>query len=299
VDPIKPLINSFVFEGVLGGNDTSPGKGGTFVLDVNVPGRFDDLVISRDGVDFDPENPSNRRLDVEDGADRKQIPWDGLDNAGDAFEVGSYTAAIRLRTGEVHFPLLDVENSQQGGPQYELTNPPDGCPPLAGGCFGGFYDDSGYTTLGGTDVGTPGMALPGVNPPPVSRSDPFVGFDTRTDQRAFGDGSEAGFGDKKGLDLWTFYLTEEVTPLDIVVTPTLTPTPTPTQTKTPTIKTKTATPATQTPTPTTTSTPTPMPTPTATLTPAVLLLPETGDAQSPSLRWWLWLVLTLFGGKDQ
>jgi hypothetical protein len=158
VEPIIPLIEDFVFEGVLGGNETRPGVGGTFVLDVNVEGRFDGLVISRDGVDFDPDNPSNRSLDVKDGAGRQQIPWDGLDNAGYAFGVDSYTATVRLRTGEVHFPLLDVENSQQGGPQYFLTNPPDGCPPLAGGCFGGFYDDCGYRTIGGTDVGTPGVA---------------------------------------------------------------------------------------------------------------------------------------------
>jgi hypothetical protein len=289
-DPIVPLIKSFAFKGVLGGNDTLPGAGGTFVLNVNVPGEFDDLVISRDGVDFDPTNPSNRSLDVEDDrVGSQQIPWDGLDNAGDQFPVGSYPATIRLRTGEVHFPLLDVENSQQGGPQYFLTNPPDGCPPLAGGCFAGFYDDRGYTTLGGTDVGTPGEVLPcpeqnptDCNPPPERRSDPSIGFDTRTDQRAFGDGSEDGFGDKKGLDLWTFYLTKQDTLLDIVSTPTTTPTPT---------ATKGWTPETQTPTPTTTSTPTP----TATLTPAVILLPETGDAQAPSLRWWPWLVLTLLG----
>jgi hypothetical protein len=195
VEPIIPLIEDFVFEGVLGGNETRPGVGGTFVLDVNVEGRFDDLVISRDGVDFDPDNPYNRKLDVEDQDDRQQIAWDGLDNVGNAFGVGSYTATIRLRTGEVHFPLLDVENSQAGGPQYELTNPPDGCPPLAG------------------------VALPGVNPPPVPASDSSVGFDTRTEQRAFGDGTDNGFGDKKGLDVWTFYLTKEDADLRILETP--------------------------------------------------------------------------------
>jgi uncharacterized repeat protein (TIGR01451 family) len=227
VNPIIPF-GPFVFEGVLGGNDTLPGAGETFVLDVNVEGRFDDLVISRNGVDFDPLNPSNRSLDVEDDrVGSQQIEWDGLDNASNPFPVGSYTATIRLRYGEAHFVWVDVENSQAGGPTYELTNPPTGCPPLAGGCFNGFYDDRGYTTIGGTDVGTPGAVLPcpagnpGCNPPAVPASDPMLGFDTRTDQRAFGDGTVAGFGDKKGLDLWTYYPAEANTSIDILQQPVL------------------------------------------------------------------------------
>jgi hypothetical protein len=296
-DPIVPLINSFVFTGVLEGNDTLPGAGGTFVLDVNVPGRFDDLVISRDGVNFDPLDPSNRSLDVEDDrVGSQQIPWDGLDNAGTPFPVGSYTATIRLRTGEVHFPLLDVENSQQGGPQYELTNPPDDCPPLAGGCFAGFYDDRGYTTLGGTDVGTPGEVLPcpaqnptGCNPPPERRSDPLVGFDTRTDQRAFGDGSDNGFGDKKGLDLWTFYLTKQDAPLDILPPTIITVTPAP-PTRKPPDPTATPEPPWVAPTATLWTTWTPIP-PTL----PVDILPETGDSPASSPVCWFWLPLLLLG----
>jgi len=232
VDPIIPRINLFVFEGVLGDNSTLPGAGGTFALNVNVRGNFL-LVISRDGVDFDPNNLENRTLPgvgtpFPDPDDRQEIAWDGLDNAGNEFgEAGNcYPAQIQLRAGEVHFPLLDVENSQQGGPQYFLTNPPDGCPPFAGGCFGGFYNDLGYRTFGGDDVGTPGEVLPcpvqnptGCNPPPTPRSDPSIGFDTRTDQRAFGDGSEGGFGDKKGIDLWTYYTAEGETDLCISQSP--------------------------------------------------------------------------------
>jgi hypothetical protein len=227
-------------------------------------------------------------LDVDDRAGPQRIPWDGLNNARNEFGVGSYPATIRLRTGEIHFPLLDVENSQEGGPQYELTNPPDGCPPLAGGCFAGFYDDCGYRTTGGTDIGTPDVALPGVNPPRAPASDSNVGFDTRTEQRAFGDGSEAGFGDKKGLDVWTFYLTKEDT--DILIEDS---TPTPTATR------KTTPPDDPTDTPMwlpergLTATPwatwTPIP------TPAVLFLPETGDNEAHSPLWWLWLALPLLG----
>jgi uncharacterized repeat protein (TIGR01451 family) len=234
VDPVAPSIDEFFFEGVLGGNATRPGAGGTFVLD---PGDFLGiyrLIISRDGVDFDPDNPDNRTLIGVAQAGSQKILWDGLDNATDPpvpFPVGSYRARIELRAGEVHFPLLDVENSLEGGPRYFLTNPPrDRCPMSAGGCFSGFYDDRGYTTIGGTDVGNPGdpgpppvppevLPCPTVNPtcnqPNPDHSNPETGFDTRTDQRAFGDGSEDGFGDKKGLDLWTYYPAEGETDITI------------------------------------------------------------------------------------
>ncbi len=56
------------------------------------------------------------------------------------------------------------------------------------------------------------------DPPEVRYSDPLRGFDTRTQQRAYGftEGGnppdicrpEGGFGDKKGLDIWTYYPSE-------------------------------------------------------------------------------------------
>jgi uncharacterized repeat protein (TIGR01451 family) len=51
----------------------------------------------------------------------------------------------------------------------------------------------------------------------------LAGFDTRTPQRSFGNGSSAGFGDKKGLDLWTFYpsqaalTTVDIFPLNLAI----------------------------------------------------------------------------------
>ncbi len=323
VDPVAPSINSFVFNGVLWDNNTLVGEGGTFDLDVNVRGIFL-LVISRDGADFDPDLPTNRTLIGIGSAGSQQIAWDGLDNAGDPFPAGeNYPARILLRAGEVHFPLLDVENSQDGGPQYELTNPPGGtCPPLfPAGCFTGFYDDRGYTTADGTDVETPGVELPGIDPPPVANSDPYLGFDTRSGDRAFGDGSQSGFGDKKGLDLWTYFPSEAGTTLNILAEAPPTPTPTPTSTSTST-PTATSTPTiTPTPTsppdsgngdgeedPTPTPTPqvpqilqtpqttgaTPAPPPSAP-TPAVLLLPETGIGYSKTAPMWPIIVLPGLG----
>jgi hypothetical protein len=65
------------------------------------------------------------------------------------------------------------------------------------------------------------------NPPEIAASDPEEGFDSRTNQRAFGFRREAnpsticvregGFGDKKALDLWTYYPSNELfTPLRII-----------------------------------------------------------------------------------
>jgi len=208
--PVVPEIGSIVFNGNLGGNNSTVGAGGTFVFTSNITSTYE-LIVSRNGFDFDPTNPLNRVLRNALPAGTQNIVWDGVDNTGNPFPTGTYSTSITIRRGEYHFPLLDVENSL-GGPQYELINPPGGvCPSFYGSppnCFTAFYDDRGYTTLNGTDVGIPGDPLPGIVPPNPARSDPLMGFDTTTNQRAFGDGSGAGFGDKKGLDLWTYYPSE-------------------------------------------------------------------------------------------
>lgn len=143
------------------------------------------------------------------------MPWDGLDNSGAFFPVGGpYAVRVTGHGGELHFPFLDVENDRAGGPALTLLNPPGSvCPPWHGGCHGAFYDDTGYVTDNGTPVQSPGVVLCGQAPPSPPQSDPLLGFDTTTAQRAFGlvTGGNTnfpctgGFGDAKGLDLWTYY----------------------------------------------------------------------------------------------
>ncbi|MBI1879487.1 MAG: DUF11 domain-containing protein, partial [Chloroflexi bacterium] len=209
VAPVVPLINSISFGGSLGGNNTLVGAGGTFTYTSNITGVYE-LVISRDQINFDPTEPTNRVLRGISSALTQNIPWNGLDNAGNQFPVGlNYPVRLIIRAGEYHFPLLDAENSL-GGPRYLLLNSPSGaCPNFNGGapnCSIAFYDDRGYTTSGGTNVGTPGVVLPGNGPPNPDRSDPLAGFDTSISyQRAFGNGTGTGFGDKKGLDIWTYF----------------------------------------------------------------------------------------------
>ena len=219
--PIVPQLTSFEFSGKLNNNNTYVGGGGVFSFTSNITGTYR-LIISRDGIDFDPDNPLNRIIRNVQVPGPETIIWDGLDNAGDPFPVGqNYQAQLTVRAGEHHMPMLDVESSLQGGPTYTLLNPPGGvCPPFAGGapsCTTGFYDDRGYTTANGTNVGTPGVVLPGNAPPNPPNSNLLTGFDTTTNQRSFGDGSADGFGDAKGLDIWTFFPSQpRLTPLNIL-----------------------------------------------------------------------------------
>ena len=235
--PIRPAISGLTFDGSEGMGKTRPGLGGTFRFTGNQEGIFT-IVLSRDGLDFDPKNQQNRVLrgTVTPGGQGAAV-WDGNDSAGGPFPLGGpYIARLVLQSGEIHFPFLDVENNPNGGPAITLINPPGGvCPPYIGGCSGAFYDDRGYRTADGTLVGTAvnGPLCPnnaGVPPQPLF-SDPLNGFDSRTFQRRFGFASggnpiqicraDSGFGDKKGLDIWTFYPSNELrTPLVIVQEPT-------------------------------------------------------------------------------
>lgn len=236
--PIAPTVTNIGFTGSISGNTSLVNTGGTFNFTANVPGRYE-LVISRDGIDFDPTNLANRVLRGDNTAGVNTVAWDGQDNTGMPFPVGNYSVRVNIRAGEYHFPLIDAENSVNGGPSYTLLNPPAGCQPLTGGCSAGFYDDRGYQLMNGNTVGTVNVALCGNNPPAVPVSDLINGFDTTTNQRGFGAGTGGNtnqsclnpmatvgaFGDVKGLDMWTYYPSNEAfTPLIIVDT---VPPPTP------------------------------------------------------------------------
>jgi uncharacterized repeat protein (TIGR01451 family) len=227
--PIAPQTSAISFTGTVGGNTSLVNQGGAFKFTTNVPGVYD-IVISIDGVNFDPTSPTNRSLrGVVASSGVHTVAWNGRDNSNTPFPVGSYQAHVALHGGEYHFPMIDVENDTAGGPTLTMLNPPGGiCPALTGGCNAAFYDDRAYTTLNGTVVdsgNTVGTVLCGNLPPTTANANPITGFNSTTAQRAYGAGSggnnnvpcTGNFGDAKGLDIWTYNQSNVVVaPLNIV-----------------------------------------------------------------------------------
>jgi uncharacterized repeat protein (TIGR01451 family) len=207
--PVLPtVVSPPVFSGTVSGNTSLLGSGGTFTFSSSTGGNFQ-IVISRDGVNYDPTNINNRVLrGIMASGGAQSIAWNGTDNNGVAMPTGNnYPVKLTVQGGEYHFPLLDAENNVSGGPTFTLLNTS-----LAGKTTA-YYDDRGYKTIGGTTVGTIGSALCGINPPTIAFSNPITGFDTATNDRAFGQSGNSGnansacngsFGDTKGLDLWTY-----------------------------------------------------------------------------------------------
>ena len=133
---------------------------GTFRLEAGSGGTYE-IVISRDGLDFDPGLPGNRALRGIVPAGKFTVTWDGKDNTGVALPVKDhYAVRAVLRAGEYHAPMLDVESSTLGGPSITLLNPPDGVCPFSltastgANCTRVFYDDRTYVTSAGTRVGS-------------------------------------------------------------------------------------------------------------------------------------------------
>ncbi|QXE21456.1 hypothetical protein B6N60_00130 [Richelia sinica FACHB-800] len=208
--PGIPTITNVGFTGTAAANNSNFGTGGTFNFDSNVEGYYT-IIISRDGVNFDPTKAENRIIRGNITTPGSQtVPWDGKDNNGSFFPVGTgYKFVVRTQAGEYHFPLLDAENNFSGGPTIEMLNATN---PL--GNRTAFYDDRGYKTIGGTTIGTIGSVLCGINPPNPAFSDPLNGFDSSLNNRKFGQSGDNGnantscngsFGDVKGLDIWTYY----------------------------------------------------------------------------------------------
>ncbi|MEH2264420.1 lamin tail domain-containing protein [Nostoc sp.] len=222
LSPIIPVVSNLQFNGTVTGNNSSFGTGGALSFGSNVTGNYE-LIISRDGTNFDPANSQNRLLrGIMTITGQQTVNWDGKDNSGNFFPVGSnYKVSVRTFGGEYHFPLLDAENNFTGGPTITMLNATN---PI--GNTRAFYDDRGYKTIGGTQIGTSGQVLCGINPPNPTFSDPINGFDTASNDRKFGQSGSAGnagtlcngsFGDTKGLDLWTYYPGQtQPTPLNII-----------------------------------------------------------------------------------
>ncbi len=230
--PLPPQVNNFQFTyPPTGGSTAYVGQGGTFNFTVTDTISFE-IVVSRDGVNFDPALPVNRVLTGQSGTGAYSVVWDGRDNAGNNFPPGNgYRFRLVGRNGEAHFPFADVEGNLNGGPSLTKLN---------GNIQDAlvYYDDRGYVTRGGTAVGqlnghlcgagstleqsTPNVNLVGAD----SNNANFGGsgryyrfwlnsFNANADCAAAS--PTQGFGDAKGLNLWTYQVTSpQSSILDII-----------------------------------------------------------------------------------
>ena len=219
--PKPPQVNSFSFSYPPASSSTSYlGQGGTFNFFVTDTISYQ-IVISRDGVDFDPATSTNRVITGVSGTGSYSVTWDGKDNAGNNFPVGNdYRFRITGRSGEVHFPFADVEGNINGGPIVTKLN---------GGVMDSivYYDDRGYVTRSGATIGTPDghicaqptwpqptppFALAGIdssaqiykNNTAFARWWPDSGSNTSSDCSSI----NQYFGDAKALNLWTYQTTQ-------------------------------------------------------------------------------------------
>lgn len=230
--PLLPEVTNASYSGNIVGGTSSVGGGGQFGFTSNLPSGNYQIIISRDGVNFDPAAPENKQLrGYMTAAGPQIVGWDGFDNSGNAFPVGRFNYLVFVYGGEYHFPMSDVENNVNGGPTYRLLN--------ATNPYGNtvaFYDHRGYRTTDGFVVsdrnpadGDPtDDALCGTNPPTPPASDLIVGTDSLApDFNAFGQLTNGNtnvqctgaFGDTKTLDIWTYFPSAQPPGTVIIINP--------------------------------------------------------------------------------
>jgi uncharacterized repeat protein (TIGR01451 family) len=226
--PLQPQLSNPQFVGNLSGNQSTVSAGGVFTFDTLNTLTYE-IVISLDGVNFDPANVNNRVLTGTALSGSHSVLWDGLNNNAVPFPAGSYDFRIYGRNGEIHFPMLDVEGNANGGPTLEKLN---GFQPAD--AFTVYYDDRGYRTANATVIGVLNGHLCGATSP-IAQPTPthsLVGVDSSvggpsTYYRRWSGSSDTNvdcdndaneyFATAKGLDLWALERSPvQVLPLVIV-----------------------------------------------------------------------------------
>lgn len=230
--PSAPELTSPTFVGNLGGNSSTYSTGGTFTFDT-VNTLTYEIVVSRDGVDFDPANPLNRVLTGTALTGSHSVLWDGRDNGGNAFPAGNYEFRIVGRNGEIHFPMVDVEANVNGGPTLTKLNGSQDTTV--------YFDDRGYRAANGSLIGVLNGHLCGagsaiLQPVPTHS---LLGVDSADANlngsgnyyRSWGGSNDSNadcsnsaneyFGTAKGLDLWALEKSDEFIEPIVIVPPTV------------------------------------------------------------------------------
>jgi uncharacterized repeat protein (TIGR01451 family) len=225
--PVDAQLNSVGFVGAVGTGQTIVNLGGTFSLNTTNTLTFQ-IVISRDGVNFDPALPANRVLTGLAPGGTVNVAWDGRDNAGVAFPPGNFPYRTVGRNGEVHFPAIDAEGNPDGGPTITRLNGSG----TAAQRRTVYFDDRGYVTSNGTAVGVlNGTLCPtGTGGTPPAPAFNLIGVDSATSYRQWPTNGNSnadcvaqpttqGFGDAKGLELWTHVETVSIDEVVEIVAP--------------------------------------------------------------------------------
>lgn len=174
---------------LLGPNEGYVGKGGTFSFDVgDVPATSYEITLN-----FGEGNTVTLANTLVRNA-TNAIAWNGLDANGIPVPAGTYdlnNVSIKLKGGEVHFPLLDVENSYDGVKIHRLGD--DGAP----------VDSTVYYNNSASNAGdvTPPWSIS--NWAVADVQDHSV---NGTDTSAQGAMAYRGFaGDQTALDIWAYH----------------------------------------------------------------------------------------------
>jgi uncharacterized repeat protein (TIGR01451 family) len=235
LSPPPPEVDNPAFNGLQSGNQTYLGGGGTFTFTAKNDTSYQ-IVISADGIDFDPGNTANATLTGLAPNGPVSVFWNGKANDGTTvFPVGTFTFQIVGRNGEIHFPIIDDEGNKNGGPTLTKLNGTVGNTTV-------FFDDRGYVTANGAAIGTKNGLLCPANPPiPPTPDHSLIGQSSSAQTfsgpncnggagtcfyRYWPDNGNAnndcsatgntGFGDAKALDLWSYEQTPTQTSVLII-----------------------------------------------------------------------------------
>ena len=213
LSPPTPTVSNVSFSGHSGGKTTTTGVGGTFYFTTTDTITYL-IVVSLDGINFDPDNVNNAVLTGIAPTGTHAVVWNGKDQNNINFPSSATPYLFRVvgHNGDVHFPIIDAENNLGGGPtitRLNGNNPGDRTV---------FFDDRGYITSSGTPVGNlNGTLCPTGTPAAPSPPYSLNGVDSSTNYRLWQSGGNsntdcsvtAGWGDAKGLNLWTYYSTPQ------------------------------------------------------------------------------------------
>lgn len=197
ITPVSPVVSNFTFNGVEGTPNvagTNP-AGGNIGFTTNQAGNYAvDLDINNNGVYSDSVD---RRITGIATAGANTAYWDGLDGKGvrvspTVVSTANIPIRVLLFGGEIHFPFLDVERNVNGIIITRTNGSGSGNNVV-------YWDDSNISPVVGTASNPIRTTIDGIS--------------SATNGHKWGTAGAGSteFGDVKGLDTWTYVLSNALT----------------------------------------------------------------------------------------